>query len=198
MKGDNKMNAFDMIHWKYLVSIKKLSIPEIEKIVPELVGQNFGDTNRAFLKSCNFNKHKELKFLLNKFPFLKFKPVEIVTPFNKEKIPDGAGIYLIGNTSIDIKTNKVTYWLKVGYSLDMRKRMSNYNSSNPTFNKIDYYMLNKNITTDTKRELKVYETICHFALNQIANSRICAEWFSVCKEDYLQVCTEGFSWFGLV
>lgn len=191
------MRTFDMLYWKYLISIKKLPMSKIEQIIPEIAGRDFTESEHKFLRKCTLTKHKELKYIFNKFQNPIFKSVKTLNIKNNLRMPNGAGIYLISNISFDIDTNNITYWIKVGYSTNIKTRMSEYRTHNPKFNPIDFYTIKNMGSVFAKEELKVYEKICHFALNQIAEAKVNSEWFLVSKENYLQICEEGFKWFGL-
>lgn len=191
------MGVFDALYWKYLVAIKKFSMSEIQQTIPEIAGRNFTEAERVFLKKCTLSKHKELKYIFKKFQNPTFELVKMLDTQSKTHIPNGAGIYLVDNIFIDINTNDIAYWIKVGYSTDIKTRMSEYRTHNPKFEPIDFYTIKNMGRVFAKEELKVYEKICHFALNQIAQGRINSEWFLVSKEDYTKIRKEGFKWFGL-
>lgn len=184
------MSNFDIIHWIYLTRIKKVPMSQVQKIIPEMANKEMTLNERDFLKECHLARHKEFKYIINKFTNLVFKSVKTLNKSNIH-IPNTKGLYLIGNIAFNYNTNKKEYWIKVGHSTNLRSRMNQYYTHNPSFIQLDYY-IHKSING-----IKVTEKLCHFALNQIAFGRINDEWFLISEQDFLQIQKEKFSWFGL-
>lgn len=184
------MSDFNIIHWIYLTRIKKVPMSQVQKSIPKMANRNMTQKEKDFLQECHLARHKELKYIINKFTNLTFKSVKILNKSNIH-IPNSKGLYLIGNITFNHDTNNKEYWIKVGHSTDLRSRMNQYYTHNPSFIQLDYYIFN-----DINR-IKVTEEICHFALNQIAFGRINEEWFLISEQDFNDVQKEKFSWFGL-
>lgn len=115
--------------------------------------------------------------------FEEKSPVEIP---KEEKIN---ALYLVGNTNFNPFTKEEFYWIKVGKTTDLYKRMKSYATHNPMLWKADYKIV-------FNEYLNANEQICHFILKeygtQDTNSQ---EWYQVSREVYLEICTKGFSFF---
>jgi len=115
--------------------------------------------------------------------FEEKSPVEIP---KEEKI---TALYLVGNTNFNPFTKEEFYWIKVGKTTDLYKRMKSYATHNPMLWKADYKIV-------PNEYLSSNEQICHFILKeygtQDTNSQ---EWYQVSREVYLEICTKGFSFF---
>ena len=191
------MSFFNCMHWIYLTRIKNFPMSKIAEILPEQIDKNISPKEAAYLRECHLGRHKELKYIFNKFKNLNFELIE-ETSRQHNNIPSLTnGLYIIGNITYNINTNKKFFWVKVGLSSDLRKRIMNYYTQNPTITEIDYYIINNKDRQKRKLRTDATEKICHFALNQIAIGRMCKEWFLVSEKDYLEICKKGFSWFGL-
>jgi len=110
---------------------------------------------------------------------------------NKE-LPNYGGLYLIGNTVFNPITMEEYYWVKVGQSNDVGKRALQYRTQNPMVWCIDSKEVNSLGRRDAELE-------CHNKLSAIATNRAISsvEWFSVSREDYLDICDMGFDWFDI-
>ena len=104
--------------------------------------------------------------------------------------PKEAGLYLIGNTIFNPITREEFYFIKVGQSSNLYKRMSGYRSTNPAVYHIDFYK-----QADWKKGMN--ESACHFVLHQISTGLVerTSEWFRVDREIYLEICGRGFEYF---
>lgn len=100
--------------------------------------------------------------------------------------PSINGLYFVGNTVFNPITHEEFYWVKIGMSSNLRKRMNGYNSCNPMMWRIDY-----------KPEAELEENYYHYKLNQICLARNGHndEWFLVDRETYFEMCNKGFSYF---
>lgn len=101
--------------------------------------------------------------------------------------PDKKGLYFIGNTVFNPITHEEFYWVKVGMTAQtLRKRLRQYNTSNPMMWRIDY-----------KEDAENSEGLYHLFLMEICIARNCCneEWFLVDRETYLEMCEKGFRYF---
>jgi len=105
-----------------------------------------------------------------------------------QEFPNGKGVYLVGSTYFNPYTHEEIYFIKVGKSNDINKRMKNYATHNPMLWKADYRV------TEYSSSL---ESFCQFELSKIALQVAdnTDEWFEVKREDYLNICEQGFKWF---
>lgn len=97
----------------------------------------------------------------------------------------GKGLYFIGETHFNPITNEKFYWVKIGKSECVYKRMNNYNTCNPMLWRIDFspnYHL---------------ESMYHNLLGKVAIAKCNHnnEWFLVDETTYLAMCEEGFDFF---
>lgn len=104
--------------------------------------------------------------------------------------PNTKGLYLLGQTNFNPYTREEFYWVKVGQSTDLNNRLSEYYSYNPMvwINGIN------EIEAGGLREL---EKSCHTTLRIICQEQAfkSQEWFRVSREDYLEICEQGFKFF---
>lgn len=99
------------------------------------------------------------------------------------------GLYLVGSTYFNPYTDEKFYWIKVGKSTDLKKRMKQYATHNP--------MLWKNCFIPVSvKNLDTAESLCHAVLKHVALKKAenTNEWFQVDKETYLNICETGFEW----
>lgn len=107
------------------------------------------------------------------------------------EMPQVNGLYLLGQTSVNPFTKEEIYWVKVGMSSDVKRRVNQYTTYNPMFWQIQYIELDEDITFMT-------EQLCHKDLlqNKIGSTlKRGSEWVMVPKDIYLEICNKGFSWF---
>ena len=106
------------------------------------------------------------------------------------EIPASCGLYLVGSTYIDPYTKRIFYWIKVGMSSNLEKRLRGYRSENPMVWIADILETDPN---DVGR----MEIECHVMLSEIAYGvcRNTEEWFIVDEKTYLKICEEGFNYF---
>lgn len=100
--------------------------------------------------------------------------------------PDEAGLYFVGETHFNPHTREEYYWVKIGESDNLRKRLRGYNSTNPMLWRIGYKL-------GAQNEEKIY----HELLRNIAVAKGVRndEWFLVNRETYLAMCEKGFNYF---
>jgi hypothetical protein len=104
--------------------------------------------------------------------------------------PKEEGLYLIGNTVFNPFTMEEFYFIKVGASTNIYKRMNTYRSTNPSIFHIDYYL-----RSEWKRGMN--EQGCHFVCREIGMAVVerTSEWFRVDRQTYLEICSKGFVYF---
>ena len=102
------------------------------------------------------------------------------------KVPEEPGLYFIGETHFNPYTKEEFYWVKIGKSTNLAKRLRNYDTCNPMLWRIDYLVNEEN-----------EEEYYHLRLAQIAIAKCNhnEEWFLVNRETYLEMCEQGFSYF---
>ena len=112
-----------------------------------------------------------------------------VPPMEVPKDSHIYALYLVGNTNFNPFTKEEFYWIKVGKTTDLKKRMKSYATHNPMLWRADYLKV-------SSEHLDFSEQICHHILNKYGtrdnNSN---EWFEVPREIYLAICAKGFSFF---
>ena len=100
------------------------------------------------------------------------------------------GLYLIGTTTFNPYTNKPFFWIKIGKSEDLEKRMKSYCSHSPSIWKIDFQEVPKSKVD--KIEKLYHALLSNIGINSAEHSK---EWYEVSKEDYLKICNEKFDFF---
>lgn len=103
------------------------------------------------------------------------------------------GLYLIGCVFMNPHTREEFYWIKVGSSTNLHRRIKEYASLCPMIWK-NSYLYRKDMNRARQEE-----TRCHKRLEQICIERGFGsnEWFRVEREAYLNICQMGFSIFGV-
>lgn len=112
------------------------------------------------------------------------------TDFSKEQTEGVGGIYLIGSTYFNPYTDEKFYWIKVGKTTDLAKRMKQYATHNPMLWKNSFLQINS-------KDLQNAEKLCQRCLKDHSNivAENTNEWYSVSKQLYLEICENGFTWF---
>ena len=100
------------------------------------------------------------------------------------------GLYLIGTTTFNPYTNKPFFWIKIGKSEDLEKRMKSYYTHSPSIWKIDFQEVPKSKVD--KIEKLYHALLSNIGINSAEHSK---EWYEVSKEDYLTICNEKFDFF---
>ena len=107
----------------------------------------------------------------------------------KNALLNEGGVYLIATTSIDIATNTIYYWVKIGCSpTDLNKRLSQYSTYNPMYSIVDYeYCSNaREVEGRYKRALTTCGAVAH---------HFSTEWKCVTKEFYEILLQKKLSFF---
>lgn len=106
----------------------------------------------------------------------------------KHKAPEAEGLYLVGSTHFNPLTDEKIYIVKVGKAKNLKKRIRDYNGTNPLMFHIDYLQ--------KPQECKISENFCHSVLYAIGDDiENCHEWFKVSEADYKEICKLGFMYF---
>lgn len=101
------------------------------------------------------------------------------------EVPPYSGLYLIGSVYLNPRTNKPLYFVKVGQSKNLEKRVNQYYTYNPFFKFIDFVLV------DSKKLLKE-EKSYHELLSQKCKWGT-GEWFVVEEKAYFNLVEYGFS-----
>lgn len=104
-----------------------------------------------------------------------------------------SGLYLIGYVFMNPFTREEFYWLKVGISTDLMRRMEEYVVLCPMVWK-NSYCYRKSMKRARREETMCHALLENFCIEKGFRSK---EWFRVEREAYLDVCQKGFSFFGL-
>lgn len=100
--------------------------------------------------------------------------------------PEESGLYFIGDSHINPHTGEEYYWVKIGKSNNLARRMRDYNTCCPMLWRIDFAVHDEAL-----------EGYYHNLLNAVAVA-VCnhnEEWFMVSKKTYLEMCAKGFKYF---
>lgn len=111
-------------------------------------------------------------------------------PQQEVEMPESSGVYMIGTTAVNPYTGEEFFWIKVGQSDNLYKRVKTYNIYNPTMWKATYLLLEKEYLRDIEKYL--HEQLGKICINRSNTSR---EWFQVSKQDYINLCEKGFNCF---
>jgi len=103
---------------------------------------------------------------------------------------EDCGLYLVGSTHFDPHTMMQYYWIKVGMSTNLKKRIKSYHTENPMVFVADTMICDIS-------DVGAMENDCHIALSDVAYgiAEDTIEWFIVSRETYLEICREGFRYF---
>lgn len=98
-----------------------------------------------------------------------------------------SGLYFIGQIGYNPILNKKIYFVKVGQSEDIGKRVKQYFSYNPLI-----YYNHTCLPIDNNIERKCCESICHNYLSKytINYGQNAYEWFQVSEENYYELCKQ--------
>lgn len=116
-----------------------------------------------------------------------------------ELIKNGAGIYLVGQTSFNPLTDEKFYLIKVGSTLtDLKTRMRGYYTHNPsvwiieTRNYLEKHVIEReNYFQEIVAKISSHKDVK--IIDNIAYNRN-VEWFCVSKKEYLNICNKGFDY----
>lgn len=99
--------------------------------------------------------------------------------------PTSKGLYFIGETHFNPFTNEKFYWVKIGKSTNLKKRMNQYNTCCPMLWRIGF--------SDKYDEEEFYHDWLYEHCEATCNHN--EEWFLVNRETYLEMCEKGFAYF---
>lgn len=109
--------------------------------------------------------------------------------FEQRRPIEACGCYLLGNTAFNPYTGEKFYWIKIGQSGNIKKRMRDYSTCNPTVFKIDCVQF-------SYEKVLQEEYHYHCRLEAIGTrAKDSKEWFQVSEHDYLEICSKGFYYF---
>lgn len=105
-------------------------------------------------------------------------------------VPEECGLYLVGSTYINPFSKQTYYWIKVGMSTNLVKRLRSYRTENPMVWIADTMAVDKEDVYSMERE-------CHIILSDVAYgiARNTDEWFIVDEKTYFEICDKGFRYF---
>lgn len=101
-------------------------------------------------------------------------------------VPYYGGLYFIGETHFNPYTKEEFYWVKIGKSSNLAKRMKQYNTCCPMLWRIDFEI-------DAEELEGHYHNWLYEHCEAICNHN--EEWFLVNRETYLEMCEKGFAYF---
>lgn len=128
-----------------------------------------------------FNKKKDLHFSTMRIEngIVKDPATDLLSA------PSTGGLYLIGQTSFNPYTKEEQYWVKVGYSSDIRWRFKKgYATHCPCTVLID--------TTSNSQEIYCRNILYNKSLGRC---QINTEWWLVDRDTYLEICDKKFNYF---
>lgn len=108
---------------------------------------------------------------------------------NLNNAPNISGLYFFGQTAVNPHTHKEHYWVKIGLSENISKRVKSYKTACPMLFTIAYKEINENLVTE---EALYQSLIKQVALFDCQNN---TEWFKVDKETYMEMCDKKFDYF---
>jgi len=100
--------------------------------------------------------------------------------------PIEGGLYFIGETHFNPITHEEFYWVKIGKSSNLAKRMRQYNTCCPMLWRIDFAVDEEDLE-EFYHDLLYKEAIATCNHNE--------EWFMVDRKTYLEMCEKGFAYF---
>ena len=104
--------------------------------------------------------------------------------------PAEAGLYFLGETHFNPFTHEEFYWVKIGLSTNLKRRMKEYDTHCPMLWRIGYILADNDCL---EREEEWY----HDKIKEvgIATCNHNEEWFLVDRNTYLEMCAKGFNYF---
>lgn len=100
-------------------------------------------------------------------------------------VPDYAGLYFLGDSRWNPKLKRPEFWVKIGKSLNLRKRMRNYNTCCPVVWHIDF-------NDEYANEEYYHERLLNICTAKCNHNN---EWFMVDEQTYNEMCKKGFTYF---
>jgi hypothetical protein len=112
------------------------------------------------------------------------------TSFNMSAIPNKAGVYFIGQTSVNPYTHEEQYWLKIGLSSSLFERMKTYNTHSPSIFFVGC------IVCDNMKEMedKFQRKLSKHSIGRCERNK---EWWAFEEETYKKMCELGFKYFDM-
>lgn len=110
--------------------------------------------------------------------------------YTRPEMPSKCGLYLIGSTYFNPITGENYYYIKIGRSNDLQKRIKQYSTYNPMLWIAD-------VKTMSEKQSKAAEAYYHILLSEICYAKApnCDEWYLIDRDNYLDICANGFGWF---
>jgi len=172
------------LYWKF---------HKTEKEIAEITGYTLGTVKGYITKYRELEKFYDDYF--NTDAPSKVEYVRTPLPTFKDKYEhlcpeEECGLYLVGSTYFDPLTMELYYWIKVGMSTNLKKRIKNYHTENPMIFVADLMECDSFNVYDMEHD-------CHIALSDVAYgiAQDTVEWFIVDRETYLEICKKGFRYF---
>lgn len=122
----------------------------------------------------------------------------------KSAIPQGGGLYMLGNTIFNPHTRETFFLVKIGMSSNLLSRMESYRLHNPLIFHIAYKPIENPIPRGTyhrdilyRRLMNSVEKEYHQAMEKLnfGHMAYSDEWFFVDENIYLEICEKGFEYF---
>ena len=95
------------------------------------------------------------------------------------------GLYFLGEITLSEDGNEVLYWVKIGFSSNLRGRMRNYDTHCPSVRRFDF-------CGDGELEDYYHKLLGVCCLDRASSND---EWFRVDKKTYFKMQKQGFSYF---
>ncbi|MBR4122880.1 MAG: GIY-YIG nuclease family protein [Clostridia bacterium] len=136
------------------------------------------------MKLFNFKKKKEIKAEEPK-PQITIENGRVVdTATDLRNAPEYEGIYLLGQCNFNPYTNEQQYWIKIGKSKNIQKRLKSYLTYCPCTVLLD--------TLRCDRFTSVIENFSHDLMREfsIGKCQHNSEWWLVSKETYMGFCEQ--------
>lgn len=191
------MDAYTRYMFEVIMEEKKTDLVFFEEMFKECcdynLNQNFRMKNFAFLVELYYNS-EEIQAAYNYYPEAKKYPTRFIkvgcdTECFDDGIdydaPDEPGLYFIGETHFNPKTDEKYYWVKVGKARSLKNRMKQYNTCNPMLWRIGF-------SKEYDKEEHYHQLLANVAIAKCNHNE---EWFLVNRETYLEMCEKGFSYF---
>jgi len=144
----------------------------------------YDDHRRAWLDRFTFNET-----LIEHFKITGFIP-----PAQKEVFQDGvdyknipsySGLYFLGDSRWNPKTQRPEYWVKIGKGINLSNRLSQYFTCCSQLWPIAY-------SRDYDKENYYHKRLKKICLALNNHNK---EWFMVDEQTYFEMCEKGFSYF---
>ena len=172
------------LYWKMQEEVERIA--EITGYAPSTVKnyvRKYSDLVDKYDYYFNPDAPQGEKIVRTPLPYFKDE-------YPKVEIPETCGLYLVGSTHFDPILEITYYWIKVGMSVNLVKRLNSYRTENPMIFIADVYEDSPDLVRDN-------EFLCHVKLSDVAKAQAQGtnEWFLVDRETYLEICEKGFNYF---